>query len=472
MIFVSVLVLLLSTTFGFAAETALPELSGEEQAAATGTLIYAFGGKELLEGVFQTLSNVLYGKGSSGIESSFRLLVKLALIIGAFCALCLAFFRQKFEPLIRSFFLPGIAIVAIILLPRTTIAVYDSNGHSSKEITVPYFLGKFASTTSRTVHKLQTLFDGAGNSYPWTEALYEERNFFRQKEIAIQDPLLEKNLREYCRECVFRDLGLGLYTKKELRESKNLLQFFEDHSSSKRMMFYEGSMLSCQKAIGEIKTLVEKEAESWAKKKEKEPQLLLRDAVTDKDENPLKELIAQKIVIDMLNEKEESRDLTALAAFSLLAMRNFLEAVLYLAFPVILLLSLLSFGIRTLLSWVKLILWVSLWPIFYFIVDLFLTGLWNVRSRSFGLDSGLSLETAIQGADLYQTLQAVACIALVCIPILCWFLIQGGSAQMIHLTSTLLQSPQASAPPKIEKSNRTVDQSDQPRQTYNGMIQK
>ncbi len=443
---IGILPMLFCTILGFT------EPASAEQSAGAATQIHAFGGKELLVKVFEAMESILYGTGSSTIQSSFKLLIKLALIIGAFCALCLAFLRQKFEPLIRSFFLPGIAIIALLLVPTTSIAISDGKGKPSDSITTPFFIGKFASVTSKSVHNLQEMFSKACDAHPWVKSLYEEKNFFRHKEIYLKDATLETNAREYCRECVFRDLGLGLYTKKDLSEEKELLEFLQERGSAKRKMLFQdedGSQWkSCKEAIGEIKEQIEAETETLAQENEI-PSFLLKSQEKDKEKQ---KFIQQKIMIDLLKEREGSRSLASLGAFSLIASQQFFEAALYLSFPLMIILSLLSFGFRILLSWIKLVLWVFTWPILYVVVDLFLTSLWNFRSKPFGSMESLTLEKALKCSELYGTLEIVACIVLLCIPVISWLLVRGGTSQVVQLTSSLFQTapPPATAPLKQE----------------------
>ena len=58
-------------------------------------IIHTEGGGELLQKVFETLSSVLYGDGETKMSATFHALFRIALVFGGFCAVCLAFFRQK-----------------------------------------------------------------------------------------------------------------------------------------------------------------------------------------------------------------------------------------------------------------------------------------------------------------------------------------------------------------------------------------
>lgn len=87
--------------------------------------IHTWGGGELLKKVFQTLSMIIYGNESNGLSQTFTGILRIGMTIGGFCCICVAFFREKFEPLIKNFFLPGIFIMCCLLVPRTTIHIQD-----------------------------------------------------------------------------------------------------------------------------------------------------------------------------------------------------------------------------------------------------------------------------------------------------------------------------------------------------------
>src|SRR5690606_5590426 len=149
------------------------------------------------------------------------------------------------------------------------------------------------------------------------------------------------------------------------------------------------------------------------------------------------------------------KSLASVGSFSILAVRCFLEALLYLSFPFVLLFSLLSFGVRMLLGWLRLFLWICAWPIFYVAIDLFLTPLWNLRGKKF-LSSGLTLDGISQCAELYGTIGIVAFFALLSIPVFSWMLIRGGVAGAAQLASSLMQpalSPAAKGGSAVEENS-------------------
>lgn len=456
----ALLIFLVAASYAHAAGAPVP--------ASDPSAIHTYGGGDLLEKVFTAIGEILYGKGSSKMGGTFNLLLRLSLTIGAFCCVCLAFFRQKFDPLIRSFFLPGLAIVGLLLTPTTKIAIIDHSAEDPKPKTVnqdvPFFLGKFAVYSSELFNQLRELFARSigKDGYSWTLRAAEESPF-RSNVFSASDPALEENFREFCRECVFRDLGLGLYTREELKDQENLLEFLAENTSNTRLVSYGDQAIPCREAAERLDAALpdEEVAASLAALFGSEPETFLK----------------QRTAIDLLKEEIRSglepaqkpgRSFFSIGSMGILALRELFEAILYLIFPLVILLSLLSFGIRMIFHWMKMILWVSTWPIFYVIVDLFLNSVWSFRKG----DESLTLASFNRMAGLYDSMEAICFFGLASVPILSWILIRGGAAQISGLASSIQVTAKSEpAPQPVKLETKTIVVEDSSKQTFGGFAQ-
>ncbi|HNA61928.1 MAG TPA: conjugal transfer protein TraG N-terminal domain-containing protein, partial [Rhabdochlamydiaceae bacterium] len=429
---------------------------------------------------------------SSGIDKTFNGILRIVLAVGGFCSICLAFFRSSFEPLFKSFFLTSVAIMCCLLVPRTTVYIQDhltQKASSPKTVTfttvdnVPFFLGKIASLVSSISYQLTTLTEKVAHGtndalYNWTGHIYAGDNIFQTKKCLIADPVLEDNFREFCRECVFRDLGLGIYSKNDLINSSNVLKFLENHTSQIRTIYYRdvpvesspssphGSFIPCREAIKKMNVLFDKTTGNTK-------DILLGEISDDfkfllqsknAGETELRNLIKQQIAINLLKEeipgtlnsfaskraeilqKENQKILGALGANSIIAMRNFFEATVYMVFPLIILICLLSFGFKPLINWIHFILWVNSWPPFYVVVKFLLSSIWEFRTRhSFGDSYTLTIFTSEGLSDLYSSMESIAAISMAFIPFLSWILLKGGVSQMVQLASSIMSPAQSAA---------------------------
>ena len=184
----------------------------------------------------------------------------------------------------------------------------------------------------------------------------------------------------------------------------------------------------------------------------------------EKGEAAIKNLMKQQIAIEVLKEeipgtlssfaskraeilqKENQKILGALGASSIVAMRNFFEALIYTVFPLMIVVSLLSFGVKPLMSWVQFVLWVNTWPPFYVVVKFLLNSIWEYRrNAAWGERVELTIFTSEGLCDLYSSMESIAAIAMAFIPFLSWIILKGGVGQMVHMASSLMSPAQSAA---------------------------
>lgn len=481
------------TLFLFLVFGTLPCWGSDVSSTSDATMaIHTYGGGELLERVFNVIAMVIYGNTESGIDKTFNSILRIALSVGGFCSIGIAFFREKFEPLIRNFFLPGIAIMSCLLVPRTTVYIQDHLTQKSpstqapaliKVQNVPFFLGKLGTLISTVSYKLTHTMENVAHGvndrlYDWTGHIYAGENIFQTKKCRIANPILEDNFREFCRECVFRDLGLGIYSKEELIHTPDILQYLEKNTSRIRTVYYreitekdahhpsQGTFIPCRDAIKKMNSIFNhapgNTKEILLGEVGHDFQFLLGQKASGQED--LRKLIKQQIAIQLLKEeipgtlnsfsskraellqKENQKILGALGANSIVAIRNFFEATIYIVFPIMMILCLLSFGLKPLINWTHFILWIHTWPPFYVVVKFLLNSIWSFRTKhAFGDSFGLTIFTSEGLADLYSSMESIAAISLAFIPFLSWILLKGGVSQMVQLASSIMSPAQSAA---------------------------
>src|SRR5207249_3504205 len=108
--------------------------------------------------------------------------------------------------------------------------------------------------------------------------------------------------------------------------------------------------------------------------------------------------------------------------------------------------SLLSFGVQTIIQWLQFVLWVNTWPVFYIVLNFMLNSIWDMRKKAIlGDGPYLTLFSSEGLADLYSSMESIAAIALAFIPYLSWILLKGGVSQMVHLASSIMSPAQSAA---------------------------
>lgn len=476
--------------------------------------IHTYGGLQLFQTLFQAISMFIYGINKTGINSTFNGILRIAMTVGGFCAITMAFSKQSFEPLLKNFFLPCTFIMCCILLPQTSIHIQDhllerdpiAKNSSLVTVTkVPFALGKLATLISTVSYKfvraLEDVSHGTGEPgpnnteqnpdmlYNWTGHIYAGENIFQAKKCRIGHPVLEDNFREFCHECVFRDLGIGLYSKDDLIHATNILDFLTQHTSQIRTCYYRdifnqkeldekkknttknlsaGGFITCREAINKMNALFAKAPENTNLK-----DILIGEVGDDfkfllknskEDQKDLRNIIKQQMAIHVLKEeipgtlnsfaakraellqRENQKTLGAMAAKTIVVMHNYFEAFLYIAFPLIVLYSLMSFGLQKLLVWCQLLLWVNSWPILFVVIKFILNSQWIYETRAkFGDSINLTIFTSDGLMDMYSSMESIAGATMVSIPFLAWFLIHGASSQLLSIASSIFSPAQSAA---------------------------
>lgn len=541
-IFILLLVFGISTCWG-----------GESAALDDNNLaIHTYGGLQLFQTLFQALSMFIYGINNTGLNSTFIGILRIAMTVGGFCAITMAFTKHSLEPILKNFFLPCTFIMCCVLLPQTSIHIQDHllekdpTAKNSSLVTVtkvPFVLGKLATLISTVSYKfvraLEDVAHGTGEPSPtkaeqnpdmlynWTGHIYAGENIFQAKKCRIGHPALEDNFREFCRECVFRDIGIGLYSKDELIHTTNILEFLGQNTSQIRTCYYRdiyeqkeldeqkqnkqknlsaGGFIPCREAIKKMNALFAKTPENTNLKN-----ILIGEVGDDfkfllknskEDQKDLQNIIKQQMAIHVLKEevpgtlnsfaakraellqRENQKTLGAMAAKTIVVMHNYFEAFLYIAFPLIVVYSLMAFGAQKLLVWCQLLLWVNSWPILFVVIKFILNSQWTYEARArFGDSINLTIFTSDGLMDMYSSMESIAGATMVSIPFLAWFLIHGASSQLLSIASSILSPAQSAASTvaaektfgnynygNLSLDNQNAYNAQTFRQTYSGLL--
>lgn len=472
----------------------------QEEGDRKNVAIHTYGGGESLGSVFRAISMLIYGNSSSGVGKTFEGILRIVLIIGGFAAVLLAFSKESFNPLIKSWLLPTLFIMGVLLVPRKTVYIQDhlipksaDSKYSAliKVDDVPYFLAEFASLASTLSYKftgaLEDVTHGVNDSiYNWTGHIYAGETLFQAGKVKINNSLVEENFRSYCRECVYRDIGIGIYTKDELKAAPDLFAFLTKHASnlrSVRFRFDDGQVqwIPCSESIKQIKERFDRAQVGGplTKLRGKEvgnaPEILFGEIGNEasfllsqsaQGSDQIKNLMKQQIAIDLIQEEipgtlnsfavkraellaqSNEKILGAKGVRSVVKMRNFFEGAIYIVFPLVLVFALIpSWGIKALVNWLQFVLWINIWPPFYVAINFFLSGDWKYNlARKFGTKTlDLTLFTSSGLSDLYSSMETTAAVALFFTPFISWAIMKGGVGSMVHLASSLSAPDQSSA---------------------------
>ncbi|MBF5059073.1 conjugal transfer protein TraG N-terminal domain-containing protein [Candidatus Neptunochlamydia vexilliferae] len=453
--------------------------------------IYTYGGGEILQKVFNLVSIICGAK-----IADYDVAVWIAVNIGLLVAVVLAMTKMNLAPIWKQWLIPVFLTVSLFTLSTEKVIIHDTlikTDAKQKTYTVdrvPLLLAYTAHFFSSLSHGMTKMIEEGAHIvddpvYNWTGHIYAGQSLFNTRKMRIIDEVTEENFRNFCSECVFRDLGLGIYTKEELMQAPDLFNFLKERTSKIRGVQYrqpnhsigplEGKeeplpgtlgTLTCHHAISRIHQHL---GGQLANAKE----LLVGSIgseyqhLIDKSQNaPIQKLIEQQIAIDTLQDYtigrydtlaakraeqlqiSSQKILGAMGANILLASRNYFEALLYGVFPLVIIVSLISLGFKVLLGWIQIIAWVSFWPPCFIIANFVLDSIWEAKKGALGLEKGYSLTMSDGLFNLYNHMEGIACGIFVTIPLLSWgllYLSKGGASALVHWANSFTARAQGSA---------------------------
>jgi len=432
--------------------------------------VVTYGGGEILKNIFNAIAMLLNG-GSGGL---LQPLLVITISIGSVWALSKAFFSGSAQSFLSQFLLPLIAIVGLLLTPTTSVHIEDILKDRSYKIDhVPFLMGKFAELVSSIGYQItkgvEKVMHVPNNvSYNSTGMIYGADTSMDIGRYQITNADLERNLRSFTKQCVLYDIALGKYSIDDMKKSCDLWKFFEENTSKVRMIRYQpigskgggklGEYLSCKDAIKKMTPYFEQEKRYYGQLEVCKNLPLAFQALTGIQKEK-EELISQQLVMNSLlgeygggsfakgraylQQRNTYQALGALASSSLVTLRAVIEALVYASFIFMLPLSVLPGGLKYLMTWAGLVLWIQMWPPFYAILNYIMQSVAHgyaetVFSGLSGAQQGLGLFTSVGLHNLQHDIYALSGYLAASIPFLTYAILKGGVGSFIHLASSMM----------------------------------
>jgi conjugal transfer mating pair stabilization protein TraG len=444
---------------------------------ATQLTVYTYGSLETLEYIFRAISMLFYGAEKTGNFIMF--LMKICAVLGTFYAIYQAFFGSTFSDIILRYLIPLLVVNFLFIMPPTTVYIEDilsktdtRSAKFNKVDQVPRFLAFFAQTTSTFARyittALETVMHLPGDSnYNATGLVFGSETALDFRKYRLTNPDLAEGFKSFCKQCVFFDLGLGLYSMDELTNTDDLWKFFGERSSTQRMIRYcptqgigkgQCEYLTCKDAIKKFQPYFDQEKDFYAKTEIGRNLPLTLQALSSLKQTS-SDLISQQLMMNMLSENFDQdfakdrarmgqntnyRTFGSLAGQNLVVMRSVFEGLIYAAFIIVLPLSALPGGFSYLTNWMMLVIWIQLWAPFYAIIKYIMA----IQAKYIlgGLaGKSLCIFTSIGLQNLHEDIFALAGYLSLSVPFLSYMVLQGTASQLTQLASSLMGPTQTAA---------------------------
>ena len=459
--------------------------------------IITYGGGEILSEIFNSIAMIFK---SGGIMQPLTLITAS---IAGFWAISKAFFSSSPHHLITTFVLPLIVMPGLFLMPNSTVKIEDTLTQKSYIVDhVPLVLATVAGISSSLGYRINAALEDImhipnDQQYLSTGMIFGAETSLDIRQYKISNGDLEKNLRNFSKQCVLYDLALDLYSIDDLKKSTDLWAFLSNKTSKVRMIPYkipnEGTekskskttYLSCKKAIETMTPIFEKEKAYQGKLDLIKNLPLTFQALTglQKDQG---NLISQQLMMNLLAGEFSAKEFGksraqaqqnntsiisgSLASQYLLNTRAVFAIMLYAAFIFVVPLSLLSGGIKTVTTWIWFNVWIQIWPPFYTILG-YIAQL-AAQSKASGVlngTDGLSLFTSVGLRDIHEGIYSTACYLSLSIPFISYAILKGGMESFVHLAGSMLaptQSAVSSAATEMTTGNYSFGNVSQGQMSY------
>ncbi|PJD94528.1 MAG: hypothetical protein CK425_11135 [Parachlamydia sp.] len=433
--------------------------------------IHTYGGGEILYKVFNALA-LLFNSSGGPIQP----LAMIVASIGGVWAISKAFFSSP-DTFFQTYLLPLIVIPGIFMIPTSKVHIEDVLVNTSYTVDrVPLFLAKFSEIVSSIGYTLTTSIEKVMHSpndakYSATGMIFGSEVSFDISRYKIANADLEQNLRSFSKQCVLYDLAFGRYSMDDLQKTTDLWKLLKDNTSNIRMIHYrdpttkKSSYLPCSKALVQMEAIFEGERKYLSNSDLIKNLPMTLQVLTGLQKQKEEEISQQLLMLNLLagdfsagqfaksraqtQQRNTYLTLGSLASSSVVTLRTVIEVLIYVSFIFVVPLSLFPGGVKLIISWAWLVIWIQLWPPLYAVLNYIMQISAKAKAAwIFGglseAEKGLSFFTSVGLENLNNEIYALSGFLALSIPFIAQYILQGGTQSLVNLTGSLM-SPLHSA---------------------------
>jgi len=452
--------------------------------------VYTYGGGAALYEVFNAVATIM---GSGDYLVLIRLFGVIALLWVVFT---IAFSQKMIE--IRWLFMFTLMFF-IFFTPKETVIIHDKFDPGATRVVanVPEGLARLAWLSSGIGEGLlrmsEAVFTLPGDlNYSKNGMVFGSKVLNAINNAQFDDPLLRQNLNTYTKQCVYYNMAYGFYSTRDLMTSNNLLDLAlsTTHNSHIRGMFYIDSsgnrtFKTCAQGAGQLRTDITPQVDGMlgrfanaifsnnsktdaAKKADllaalplsytyiagittNASDMLTQTALANyfRDSGPTIAAMTDSAAMATAmaettaarQQRSSYRVMGEMAERNLPMMRTVFEVLVYGSFFVVFLLLLMPMSVsgKALVTYIKVLVWLQLWPILYSILNLVMV-LYSASSTQGAVDASLGVTSMAGLAGMVEVNTDLAIMAGylgLSIPLIAWQLLNAGGHGMSQLAAGL-----------------------------------
>jgi conjugal transfer mating pair stabilization protein TraG len=465
--------------------------------------IITFGNGEILKSVLDAIAMCLNSETGTLYTPMIRVGMIVAVLWTALYSIWGDYLRAWGKGLIPFVFIPP-----LLFVPSTTVYIHDVvSNYRDKVDHVPIgltYLGHFVSQFGFEITKqVDRVFANVDDLKYHKSGFLMASNLIQQaRTFRITNEDIAENMRQFVCQCVAYEAMLGYkYTFEDIRHTADLWGLVSAQPSKIRSFVWRDphkkdeapnspEIISCKEGVTRLNLIWAPEldraktvfgaklfsSQSSSKNPLNAKQEFIKylplsygflSGLTKSADQILKQQMMIYSVVDGIEQKSVAlgnapnfaarraylqqrstyETLGAMAAETLTTMKAVLEAIAYAAFIFVVPLAVLPFGVRILLSWAQVLLWLQMWAPLYAVLNFIMS--MTAQSKSIGMLStsnseGITIASSVGLMNLNADMAAMAGFLAMSIPFLAIALIKGVGS-FVHMASHLGNVSQGAA---------------------------
>lgn len=470
-------------------------------------VVYTYGAGELLAQVFNAITAL--------VNADFGILhnniVRFALSIGLMMTIATMIYGENLTGFLKTWVVPSSLALSMLFVPETKVHINDRvTGYRYTVDHVPWGLGVSAGILSSFGHAftkgVEMVFSLPDDlKYHKTGSMMASNLIANSRMFRVTNSELRETMKSFVNQCVVYDAMLGRkYTFTDLKNSKDIWRLVSENASPARSFVFKApgrdsapEVMTCRQGVERLTPLLTQDVENafqlfdrkifgmpgqnetprvpGAMLKQYLPgamnymtdmaktandymmQQLMIHTVVDGIESKSTELgNAQNFAVRKayLQQRANQETVAGIAAQKVVALKNIMEILVYVAFMFMIPMALIPNGSKALTLWFGLLVWVQLWPPFYAVLNFIQT--FAGRKKSLGLltdegGAGMTISNSVGMIDLHADMAAQAGFMSLTVGTLAYALVKGGAGSFVHLAGQMT-GPAASAAASASES--------------------
>ena len=458
-------------------------------------VIHTFGGQDLLAHIFNGLARIFQSN-----SEYFTPVGKFAMTIGGVWAAIQAIFHTNLGLFGKRWFFPSLLAFTFLFTPKATVWLKDDIARNApiKIDNIPFAVAFFSSLSSKISYALSELIEEQLLSVENIRSqkaglMFGAKLVGKMRDVVIQDPVLLDNTKSFCKQCFTKPWVMGniLGKRQAALASNDIMKFIKDNIPNNFGIYYKDptthlvSFKTCKEAVSLIETGLATEMKTLktlehlgasigfgAKDKtvmSARIAAIARDTLDHmgRDNKSVHDWMKQAM---MLNANRESIDDWResfghqrvypslvkmnstrglfqqsfgyiiggeMAAEILPLMQAVLFSIIICAIFIVFPFAMLPGGMTFLVTWIKMLLWVNSWSVFFAILNCIGMFILSLRSTAMGGDHGLSILSQGGYAEMVLHTYAIVQLFAMMVPFVSWQILSKGGEGLVHLADRL-----------------------------------